>query len=60
MGYEVVHILEYDSVVKSIDIFKNHKEKLDNYDVVFYEKNNNIVGNLFTLNLTNFELDLLL
>ena len=58
MGYEVVHILEYDSVVKSIDIFKNHKEKLDNYDVVFYEKNNNIVGNLFTLNLTNFELDL--
>jgi hypothetical protein len=54
-GYEIVHILEYDTVIKNLDIFDIHKSQLKDNDVVFYEKLGNIVGNLFSLNLNKFE-----
>jgi hypothetical protein len=56
-GYKVVHIVEYDTAIKDLNIFEINKNRLKDCDAILYEKDNNIVGSLFSLNLENFEFE---
>ena len=56
-GYKVVHIVEYDTAIKDLSIFEINKNRLKDCDAILYEKDNNIVGSLFSLNLENFEFE---
>ena len=56
-GYKVVHVIEYDTLIKNLDIFKINKNRLEDYDVILYEKNENLVGSLLSLKLENFQFE---
>lgn len=56
-GYEIVHIFEYDTVIKNLGIFEINKNKLKDCDVIIYEKDKNMVGSLISVNLKNFKFE---
>jgi hypothetical protein len=56
-GYEVIHILEYDTLIKDLNIFEINKSKLEEYGVVLYEKDKNMTGNLISINLEKFQFE---
>lgn len=56
-GYTIVHIVEYDTAIKNLDIFEINKNKLKDYDAIIYEKDKNIVGSLISINLENFKFE---
>ena len=56
-GYKIIHILEYDSLIKDLNIFEINKSKLEEYDVVLYEKDKCMVGSLISINLEKFQFE---
>lgn len=56
-GYKIVHIVEYDTVIKNLGIFEINKNKLKDCDVIIYEKDKNMVGSLISVNLENFKFE---
>lgn len=41
IGYEKIHMVEYDSILNNDEVLKNHSEWLDEYDIVgYYDENN--------------------
>jgi hypothetical protein len=57
VGYKVIHILEYDTLIKDLNIFEINKSKLKDNDVVLYEKDGNMVGSLISINLEKFQFE---
>lgn len=41
LGYKKAHIVEYDSAVKSMNLFDDNSKLLENYSVVWYKRPNN-------------------
>jgi hypothetical protein len=56
--YKIVHVLEYDALIKDLSILEINKSKLENNDVVIYESDRgNIIGNLISINLEKFHFE---
>lgn len=58
LGYNVVHLIEYDTIIHNFDLFEKNSEFLKDYDVVLYNhpfnKDKTIewtTGNIISLNL---------
>ena len=56
-GYKVIHILEYDTLIKDLNIFEINKINLEDNDVIVYEKDGNMVGSLISVNLEKFQFE---
>lgn len=64
LDYDIVHLLEYDNIIKNFNFIKKIEKKLENYDVIggldrhFNNSEDNLMwlqGNYFVFNLKNFE-----
>jgi hypothetical protein len=56
-GYKIIHVLEYDTLIKDLNIFEINKNKLEDNDVVLYQKDGNMVGSLISINLEKFQFE---
>ena len=64
LGYNVVHLIEYDTVIHDFDLFENNLNHLKEYDVVLYNHPNNektliewTTGNIISINLDKITWD---
>ena len=53
-GYDIVHLLEYDSDFISPNLFKSNSMLLMDYDCVIYKDAYRFVSNTYSINLNNF------
>jgi len=61
LGYNIAHYIEYDSFIKSVEIFDNNVKRLTEYDAVVYDYPNNnnqsMIGHSFSLNIDRYSFD---
>jgi hypothetical protein len=53
-GYDIVHLLEYDSDFISPNLFNSNSKILTQYDCVIYRDAHRFISNTYSINLNNF------
>jgi len=61
LGYDIAHYIEYDAVVKNVDVFDNNNNRLIEHDAVVYDytynDNTSMIGHSLSINLNRYSYD---